>query len=170
MSHDPSSQKTMRSRSRSRNFTYSHYTRNPSYSATTRQRMSEDRETYLEHLGRWLNYEAELKAPEPAHGAASPLKPKPLPMPKGADSLIEDERRMMASDVAEQNQREGVSKARRDADLEEVKTMSIIAPLPSCARDEEGEEYAGRWMESHDGLVHTVTKKVKAVLGLGEES
>ena len=62
MSHDPSSQKTMRSRSRSRNFTYSHYTRNPSYSATTRQRMSEDRETYLEHLGRWLNYEAEFAA------------------------------------------------------------------------------------------------------------
>ena len=36
-------------------------------------------------------------------------------------------------------------------------------------RDEEGEGDAGRWMEGNDGLVDTVTKKVMAVLGLGEE-
>jgi hypothetical protein len=50
-----------------------------------------------------------------------------------------------------------------------VRNMPIIAPLPSCARDEEGEGFAGRWMEGNDGLVNAVTKKVKAVLGFGEE-
>lgn len=168
MSHDPPSQKRMRSLSRSRFFTYFHYTRNPSYTVTTRQKMSEDRATYLENLGRWLDYE--LDSPEVADGAAVTLaKPKPSPAPTSADSLIEDERRKMASDVAERNQREGACNAKCDADLEEVKNMPIVAPLPSCARDEEGEGDAGRWMEGNDGLVDTVTKKVMAVLGLGEE-
>lgn len=161
----------MRSTSRSsRSFTYQHYTRNTSYTATTRQKMSEDRVTYLEHLGRWLDYETESDSPEKVDGAAISLaKTKPSPTPKSADSLIEEERRKMALDVAELNRREGASKAKCDADLEEVKKMPIVAPLPSCARDEEGEEFAGRWMEGHDGLMQTVTKKVKAVLWLGEE-
>ena len=94
-------------------------------------------------------------------------KPKPSPAPASADALIEDERRKMASDVAERNQREGACKAKCEADLEEVKNMPIVAPLPSCARDEEGEGDAGRWMEGNDGLVDTVTKKVMAALGLG---
>jgi hypothetical protein len=166
MSHSPSSQKHIRSTLRSLYFTYFHYTRNPSYTSTTRQKMSEDRATYLEHLGRWLDYEVELDSPEPADGAAVLLaKPKPSPLPKRADLLIENERRKMALDVAGRNQRKGACQAKCDADLEEVKKMSIVAPLPSCARDEEDEEFAGRWMEGNDGLVHTMTKNVKAVLG-----
>jgi hypothetical protein len=167
MSQDSSSQKNM---PRSRHFTYSHYTRNRSYTANTRQKMAEDRETYLENLGRWLDYEQEQNSPKPVDGAAVPLaKHKSSPTPKGADSLVEDERRRMASDVAEQNRREGACKAKCDSDLEGVRNMPIIAPLLSCARDEEGEGVAGRWMEGNDGLVNAVTKKVKAVLGFGEE-
>lgn len=127
--------------------------------------MADDRANYLDHLERWLNYEDELDSPQVTQGIVPP-KPRAEPSQrKRVDSFVDGERRKVAHEVSEQNKRMGAPKPKCVADLGKVARMEMVAPLPSCARDEEDQRFAGGPLEE-PGLVETVAQKVKDVLGI----
>ena len=146
-------------------FTFWHFRRTPSYTESNRQRMSEDRYNYLDHLERWLNYGHNIETPQIAR-AVLPPKPRVEPMPrKRVDSFVDEERRKVAREVAAQNVRMGAAKSKCVADLGKVSRMEIVAPLPSCAQDEDDEGFAGGPLEQ-PRLMQTMIHKIKDLLGV----
>ena len=153
----------MRLTIRKKYLTFWHYLRTPSYTESNRQKMAEQREDYLRTLKQYLDYE--LDSPQMAEGVLPP-KPKALVPRKRVDSFVEEERRRVAWQVAEENLRAGAPKAKCVADQGEVSRMYIVAALPSCARDEADEEFAGGSVESDSGFMNVLAQGVKNVLGM----
>lgn len=81
------------------------------------------------------------------------------------DSFVDEARREVARIVAEQNRLSGAARSKCIADLGKVSRMEIVAPLPSCARDEEDEGFAGRPLEK-PSLLQIAAKKLRDVLGI----
>lgn len=122
--------------------------------------MAKDQASYLEHLERWLDYEDDLDSPQLAEGVLL-SKPKTEVPRKRVGSFLDNKRRKQAKEHC--NQCTGGCKDKCATDRGDMARVAAGVPLPSCARDEEGEEYAGNAADT--GLVDAVKQNVKTVLG-----
>ena len=134
--------------------------------------MARDRTKYLDHLERWLNYEEDLLSP-PLDDDAMAQKPVPTTKPTGIvmrnriDSFVGEECVKNALDVVKESEANGVTKSKCITELGKATRITVI-PLPSCARDENDEGYAGSSFVPPSN--ETIMQKVKNVLGMGSTS
>lgn len=127
--------------------------------------MAEDQASYLEHLERWLGYEDKVDSPQLAEGALL-AKPKLHVLPKRIDSVVEEGRKNVIRNAEEQHKCAGAGKGKYIPDKDDAVRLALGVPLPSCARDEDNEEYANGYVEEPvGGRVTTVKEKVKHALG-----
>lgn len=133
--------------------------------------MANYRKQYLDHLGRWLNYEEDFSSPPTVEeGSKSPVKKSLSPKPrKRVDSFVDEARRDIARDLARENQLNGAARSKCVADQGKVSCLSIVLPLPSM-REEASEEWASdeatlEFIEVKNQS-ETVTQKIKSLLGL----
>lgn len=134
--------------------------------------MAEDKETYLDQLERWLNYEGELDPPRVADDVTAQRGQVVESVPRRrADSLVDGERPR----VHLGNGKEGAPNNATYKCVDEAqKTARLEAqfPLPSSAREEADERVAGGAVSlgsnanNRTGVMHAVALKVKGVLGM----
>jgi hypothetical protein len=134
--------------SRAKYFTFWHFRRTPNYTKSNRQRMAGDRAKYLDHLERWLNYEESSSSPPldddvKADMSVPTTKPLDIMTRNRIDSFVDECCKNIALDVTKENGTNGATKSKCVAVLGKVTRMPIGTLLPSCARDEGDEKYAG---------------------------
>ncbi|KAF9698248.1 hypothetical protein EKO04_003355 [Ascochyta lentis] len=129
--------------------------------------MAEEKATYLDHLERWLNYEDELDSPPLAEGVNAQTVAEPV-VRERVDSFVESERSRVALDVAKENMLKRAAKSKQVADLGKISRLDVRFPLPSCAKDEDDEDWADdrALRETKAARFHSVVGKIKNVLGL----
>lgn len=128
--------------------------------------MAEEQETYLNHLERWLNYEDELDSPPLAHGVIAKTAGDSVQRTRH-DSFINEGRPKVALEVAAQKATKLAAKSEQVSDARKFSNVRVRFPLPSCARDEADEQYAGgEELDNQREPASTMVQKVKNVLGL----
>ena len=161
-------------------FTFWHFHRSQSYTSTHRKRMVSDREIYLAHLARWLEYEDTSTFPPlarsltaqqsvDAKGFAAAQKALKLDSCNRVDSLVDTESPMAVLVIAEGHTLKSGVKLKQVASAYKVLRMNVPFPLPSYERNEADEQFADGLVEEMDSgarLVRIVVQSKECLPGI----